>query len=106
MPMEYFVKGLAAMFVDIVIKKPEPSLLKTIALGAPLSKDINIGTHHVHHTPVSISSPSVFTVSITLIPLQAAYLLYLAKSSKAPQIAPRRAHIPPTSYTTTGLDDG
>lgn len=69
MPMEYFVKGLAAMFVDIVIKKSEPSLLKTIALGAPLSKDINIGTHHVLHTPVSVSSPSVFTVSITIIPL-------------------------------------
>lgn len=53
MPMDYFVKGLAAMFVDIVNKKPEPSRLKTIALGAPLYRDINIGTHHVLHTPVS-----------------------------------------------------
>lgn len=41
MPMDYFVKGLAAMFVDIVNKKPEPSLLKIIALGAPLYRDIN-----------------------------------------------------------------
>lgn len=106
MPMEHFVKGLAAMLVDIVIKRSELSLLKIIALGALLSKDINIGTHYVLHTPVSVSSPSVFTVSITIIPLQTAYLLYLAKPSKAPQIAPRRAHIRPTSYTTTGLDDG
>lgn len=53
MPMDYFVKGLAAMFVDILNKKSKPSLLKLIALGAPLYRDINIGTHHVLHTPVS-----------------------------------------------------
>ena len=39
--MDYFVKSLAAMFVE------------TVALGAPLYKDVNIGTHHVAHTPVS-----------------------------------------------------
>ena len=52
MPMDYFVKGLAAMFVDIANKQREPTL-KTIALGAPLYRDIYIGTHHVAHTSVS-----------------------------------------------------
>ena len=53
MPMDYFVKGLAAMFVDIVNKKQDSVRLKTIALGAPLYRDIYIGTHHVEHTTVS-----------------------------------------------------
>ena len=34
MPMDYFVKGLATMFVDIVSKN-QKSTLTTIALGAP-----------------------------------------------------------------------
>ena len=51
-PMDYFVKGAAAMFVDIVSKVGRSSL-RTIALGAPLYRDVYIGTHHVVHTPVS-----------------------------------------------------
>lgn len=53
MPMEYFVKGLAAMFLDVVNKKTKSASFKTIALGAPLYRDVNIGTHHVVHTPIS-----------------------------------------------------
>lgn len=53
MPMDYFVKGLAAMFVDIVNKKRKSTLLKTVAIGAPLYRDVYIGTHHVVHTAVS-----------------------------------------------------
>ena len=52
MPMDYFVKGLAAMFVDIINKGRKPTLT-TVALGAPLYTDLHIGTHHIVHTPVS-----------------------------------------------------
>ena len=52
MPMDYFVKGLAAMFVDIISKGWKPTLT-SVALGAPLYRDIVIGTHHIVHTPVS-----------------------------------------------------
>lgn len=51
--MDYFVKYLAAMLVDIVSKMRESNLLKTVALGSPLYKDVKVGTHHVAHTPVS-----------------------------------------------------
>ena len=51
--MDYFVKSLAAMFVDIVNKDWKSALLKTIAIGAPLYKDVKIGIHHLTHTPVS-----------------------------------------------------
>lgn len=53
MPMDYFAKGLATMFLDVVSKKRKSTFFKTFALGAPLYRDINIGTHHVDHTPVS-----------------------------------------------------
>ena len=53
MPMDYFVKGLAAMVVDIMNKRRKTTLIKTIALGAPLYRDISIGTHHIVHTSVS-----------------------------------------------------
>lgn len=53
MPMDYFVKGLAAMFVDIATKKGTLRSLRTIALGAPLYRDLHIGTHHVVHTDLS-----------------------------------------------------
>ena len=52
-PMDYFVKGLATMFLDVVNKKKMSSSFDTIALGAPLYRDQYIGTHHVAHTPVS-----------------------------------------------------
>ena len=52
MPMDYYAKGLAAMFVDIV-NATRKSTLKTIAIGAPFYRDIYIGTHHVKHTSVS-----------------------------------------------------
>ena len=52
MPMDYFVKGLAAMFVDFINKERKPSLT-TVALGAPLYRDIHISTHHIVHTPAS-----------------------------------------------------
>ena len=51
--MDYFVKGLAAMFLDIVNKKRKSTSIKFIALGAPFYRDVNIGTHHVDHTSVS-----------------------------------------------------
>ena len=53
MHMDHFVKGLAAMFLDVVNKKKTSTLFETIAVGAPLYRDINIGTHHVAHTPAS-----------------------------------------------------
>ena len=53
MPMDYFVKGLAATFVDIVNKERKSTLLKIVALGAPLYTDMKIGTHHIVHTDVS-----------------------------------------------------
>ena len=53
MPMDYFVKGLAAMFVDVANKKGRLYSLRTIALGAPLYRDLHIGTHHVVHTDLS-----------------------------------------------------
>lgn len=53
MSMDHFVKGLAAMFLDVVNRKKESTFFDTIAIGAPLWRDINIGTHHVAHTPVS-----------------------------------------------------
>lgn len=53
MPMDYFVKGLAAMFVDVANKSRRLCPLATIALGAPLYRDIDIGTHHVVHTDLS-----------------------------------------------------
>lgn len=53
MPMDYFVKGLAAMFVDIVNKKRKSTSFEIIVLGAPLYRDVRIGTHHVAHSPVS-----------------------------------------------------
>ena len=52
MPMDYYVKGLAAMIVDIATEGRK-STLKTIAIGAPFYRDIYIGTHHITHTPVS-----------------------------------------------------
>ena len=53
MPMDYFVKSLAAMFVDVANKEGRPDSLRTIALGAPLFRDLRIGTHHVVHTDLS-----------------------------------------------------
>ena len=52
MPIDYHVKGLAAMVVDFANERRN-STLKTIAIGAPFYRDIYIGTHHVVHTPVS-----------------------------------------------------
>ena len=52
MPMDYFVKGLAAMVVDIVTQRGKTSL-GTIALGAPFYRDLTVGTHHVVHTDLS-----------------------------------------------------
>ena len=52
LPMDYFAKGLAASFVDIV-NLEQKSTLTTIAIGALLYRDLNIGTHHVVHTAVS-----------------------------------------------------
>lgn len=52
MPPQYFVKGLATMFVDIANAKRK-STLKYIALGASLYRDFAIGTHHVVHTALS-----------------------------------------------------
>ena len=51
-PMDYYVKGLAAMVVDIA-NEWQISTLKTIAIGAPFYRDIYIGTRHVIHNPVS-----------------------------------------------------
>ena len=53
MPMDYFVKGLATMFVDIATKQGRLDSLRAIALGAPLYRDLHIGTHHVIHTDLS-----------------------------------------------------
>ena len=53
MPMDYFVKSLAAMFVDVAGKAERPDSLRTIAIGAPLYQDLHIGTHHVIHTDLS-----------------------------------------------------
>ena len=53
MPMDYFVKGLAAMFVDVANIARRLCPLGTIALGAPFYRDIDIGTHHVVHTDLS-----------------------------------------------------
>ena len=53
MPMGYFVKGLAAMFVDIADKAKRLCPIRTIALGAPFYRDIDIGTHNVVHTDLS-----------------------------------------------------
>ena len=52
MPMDYYVKGLAAMVVDFANIRRKPTL-KTIAIGAPFYRDIYIGTHHVNSTAVS-----------------------------------------------------
>lgn len=51
--VDYFVKSLVAMFVDIMNKDRESTLLQTVAIGAPLYKDIHIGTHHLTHTAIS-----------------------------------------------------
>lgn len=51
--MDYFVQSVAAMFVNVVNKKRKSASFEFIALGAPLHRDVNIGTHHVAHTPVS-----------------------------------------------------
>ena len=53
MPMDYFVKGLAVMFVDVANKGRILCPIGTIALGAPFYRDIDIGTHHVVHTDLS-----------------------------------------------------
>ena len=53
MPMDYFVKGLATLFVDVTNKQGRLDSLRTIALGAPLYRDLHIGTHHVIHTDLS-----------------------------------------------------
>ena len=52
-PTDYFVKGLAAMFLDAVNKKRKSASFRTIALGSPLYRDMKVGTHHVAHTRVS-----------------------------------------------------
>lgn len=52
MPMEYYVKGLATMVVDIA-NATRKSKLKTIAIGAPFYRDLYIGLHHAIRTPVS-----------------------------------------------------
>lgn len=52
-PTDYFVKGLAAMFLDAVNKKRTSASFRTIALGSPLYRDMKVGTHHVAHTCVS-----------------------------------------------------
>lgn len=52
--MPYFVvKNFAARLVDIVKQNRQSTLLKTVALGALLYKDVHIGTHHLTHTPLS-----------------------------------------------------
>ena len=51
-PIDYFVKGLASRFVDIINKEQKPTLT-TVALGAPLYSDIHIGTYHIVHTRAS-----------------------------------------------------
>lgn len=57
-PMDYFVKGIAAMFLDVVNKEKMSTSsgttsLDTIALGATFFRDVNIGTHHVAYDLVS-----------------------------------------------------
>ena len=51
--MDYFVKSLATMFVDTVNKKRESTFIKTIALGAPLYRDLLIGTYALTDTVLS-----------------------------------------------------
>lgn len=52
--MDYFVKSLATMFVDTVNKERESTLLlKTVAVGAPLYRDLLIGTHALPDTVLS-----------------------------------------------------
>lgn len=51
--MDYFVKSLATMFVDTVNKDRESTFIKTIALGAPLYRDLLIGAHALPDTVLS-----------------------------------------------------
>ena len=53
MPMDYFVKSLAAMFVGVANEAMRQFPIGTIALGAPFYRDIDFGTHHVVHTVLS-----------------------------------------------------
>ena len=53
MPMDDFVKGLAAMFIDVTDKEKRLCPVGTIALGAPFYRDIDIGTSHVEDTELS-----------------------------------------------------
>ena len=60
--MDYFVKGLAETFVAIVNKERKSTLLKTVALGAPLYMDLKIDPHIVDSNVSNILRFRVYNV--------------------------------------------